>query len=630
MSHSESEHPSPAQLEQFTLGQVEPAEAAELESHLAECPTCCNTLAQFETSMDGFVSQLRSVYTAQQPGTDTPPAVGQTSGVVPTNQHRTGPTGGPDPFGTVLGVHKEAAMPVTEPVISIGPTAKATSQSFGEYDQLELIAQGGMGVVYRARQQSLNRTVALKMIRSDLLGTEEAVQRFYHEARAAAALDHPNIVPIFEINQVAGCHYFTMAYVPGKRLRDVVSKGKPLGPRAAVELLLPIVDAVAYAHERGIIHRDLKPDNILIDQQGRPRVTDFGLAKQLEGNAHLTATGAVLGTPSYMAPEQALGEPTGPGTDVYALGGILYFLLTSRPPFVASTATQVLSKLLAERPAPPRQLNAAVPAALSAICERCLAKKPDARYTSAPALKEALTEFLRTAPAVDTMPAVPRDLTTRYVLGIAACAFLAIGIGWWLAAHNSATPPESAPGTPTVVAKEGNEVPARPAKFELPNIDHNDFALQVEMAGGKPGKDDIAQINEDDKISLTITPARDAYVSIFCVEADGAVTRLFPNEHETGQFKAGVARVVPNPALEKKYTITTTPSAGVDCVRVIATTEPLATPEGTRAGVFRVFDDAASREGLATALRGVRGLKINNARLAAQVDLRFKVLPAKK
>ncbi|MHC4402627.1 MAG: serine/threonine-protein kinase [Planctomycetota bacterium] len=202
---------------------------------------------------------------------------------------------------------------------------------FGDYELLEEIARGGMGVVYKARQMSLNRVVALKMILAGHLASEEDVKRFYTEAEAAANLDHPGIVPIHEVGQHEGQHYFSMGYVEGQSLSVKIADG-PLPPREAAELTKKVAEAVAYAHEQGVIHRDLKPANVLLDRDGDPRVTDFGLAKRVEGDSHLTDTGQVLGTPSYMPPEQAAGklDQIEETSDVYALGAIGRSL---RPPY---------------------------------------------------------------------------------------------------------------------------------------------------------------------------------------------------------------------------------------------------------------------------------------------------------
>jgi serine/threonine protein kinase len=213
-----------------------------------------------------------------------------------------------------------------------------TVRYFGDYELLEEIARGGMGVVYKARQVSLNRIVAVKMILAGALASEEDVKRFRAEAEAAANLQHPNIVAIHEVGEHEGQHYFSMDYIDGRSLAGLVRE-HPLPARQAAEYVQTIAEAVQYAHEQGTLHRDLKPSNIIVDEQDRPHVTDFGLARRIEGDTRLTGTGKVLGTPSYMPPEQAASKrgALGPPADVYALGAILYDLLTGRPPFRAET-----------------------------------------------------------------------------------------------------------------------------------------------------------------------------------------------------------------------------------------------------------------------------------------------------
>jgi WD40 repeat protein/tRNA A-37 threonylcarbamoyl transferase component Bud32 len=282
------------------------------------------------------------------------------------------------------------------------PTAVARSRVpgekiryFGDYEVLEEIGHGGMGVIYKARQVSLNRVVALKMILAGRLANEQEIQRFHSEAEAAAKLEHPGIVPIFEIGQHAGQHYFSMGFVDGESLAKTVAAG-PLTPRRAAELVAQIAETVHYAHERGIIHRDLKPANVLLDQSGQPHVTDFGLAKKLRGDSDLTGTGQILGTPSYMPPEQAAGnsDPIGPAADVYALGAILYCLLTGRPPFQAATPVDTLRQVLEQEPVSVHQLNGQVPLDLETIALKCLEKDPRRRYATAAELAEELERYL--------------------------------------------------------------------------------------------------------------------------------------------------------------------------------------------------------------------------------------------
>lgn len=269
---------------------------------------------------------------------------------------------------------------------------------FGDYELLSEIARGGMGVVYKARQTSLRRYVALKMILAGNLAGEAEVRRFHLEAESAASLDHVGIVPIHEVGQHEGQHYYSMGFVEGQSLAHRVAEG-PLPPRQAATLMVQIAEAVQYAHEKGVIHRDLKPGNVLLDAQGRPRVTDFGLAKRMQSDSGMTASGQIMGTPSYMPPEQARGSTdVGPLSDVYSLGAVLYCSLTGRPPFQSASAMDTLKQVLEKDPPTPHELNAAIPLDLETIALKCLQKEPRRRYGSARELAEDLTRFLSGEP----------------------------------------------------------------------------------------------------------------------------------------------------------------------------------------------------------------------------------------
>ena len=256
-----------------------------------------------------------------------------------------------------------------------------------------------MGVVYKALQVSLNRIVAVKMILAGLLATKADHDRFHAEAQAAAVLDHPNIVPIFEVGEHEGQHYFSMGYVDGESLATRLAEG-PLPPNEAAELVATVAGAVEYAHRQGVIHRDIKPSNILIDSKGRPRVTDFGLAKRVNGGSDLTTTGQVLGTPSYMAPEQAAGQinAIGPAANVYALGALLYTTLAGRPPFQAATPLETLQQVIEREPLALRQLNPGVPRDLETIVLKSLEKAIPRRYATAQALVDDLRRYLEGRP----------------------------------------------------------------------------------------------------------------------------------------------------------------------------------------------------------------------------------------
>jgi serine/threonine protein kinase len=275
-------------------------------------------------------------------------------------------------------------------------TFEQLPRSFGDYELLEEIGQGGMGIVYKAYDRPLQRFVALKMILRGQYATAADLDRFHAEAKAAAGLAHPNIVPVYQVGSHDGLAYFAMKYVAGRTLASVIGDG-PLPQRQAATYLLAIARAVQHAHANGILHRDLKPSNVLIDEEDQPLVTDFGLAKRVEGGASLTGTGAIVGTPSYMAPEQAEGflQAATPACDVYSLGAIFYELLTGRPPFLAASPVDTLLLVRTEEPVRPRALNPQIDIDLEFICRKCLEKRPEHRYASAAKLADDLQAFLQ-------------------------------------------------------------------------------------------------------------------------------------------------------------------------------------------------------------------------------------------
>lgn len=302
--------------------------------------------------------------------------------------------------GTVGGTSRQAAA---------GPVLAG----FADYELIAEVARGGMGVVYRARQISLNRVVAVKMILAGQLASQSDVLRFRSEAEAAANLQHPNIVSIYEVGEYGGQHYFSMQFIDGRSLTELVRDGQ-LPARKAVEIVRTVADAVQYAHDQGILHRDLKPSNILIDRHGEPHLTDFGVAKRLSGESQITATGAILGTPGYMPPEQAAGKrEVGPAADVYALGGILYESLTGRPPFKGERVVDVLMQVMNSEPVSPRVLNPSVPEDLATVCLKCLQKEPHRRYATASALSADLGRWLEGEP-IEARPIGRLERTWRW------------------------------------------------------------------------------------------------------------------------------------------------------------------------------------------------------------------------
>jgi serine/threonine protein kinase/Tfp pilus assembly protein PilF len=357
---------------------------------------------------------------------DAPLAVGEASTVIMTEV---------DDGGSAKNIEANAAAAARRRKTPARPTEMLVE--LGDYELLEEIGRGGQGVVFRARQKSLNRTVALKVISLGQWASEEHLKRFRREAEAAASLDHPNIVPIYEVGERDGSCYFSMRFVEGGQLDEVVGR-KPISIRQAAELIAKMARTVHYAHEHGIVHRDIKPGNILLDVEGEPHLTDFGLARLVETESAMTRTMEVLGTPSYMAPEQAVGNNAQftSATDVYGLGAVLYQLLTNHPPFVGGTAFDTIKLLLDSEPQQPRSWNRKIDRELSTICLKCLEKDPKRRYPSALALAEDLEHWLRHEPIHAKRSGffthagkwVRRNPTSALL--VASLVALAAAIGW--------------------------------------------------------------------------------------------------------------------------------------------------------------------------------------------------------
>lgn len=278
-------------------------------------------------------------------------------------------------------------------------TMSPLPDQMGDYELLEQIGRGGMGVVFRARQISLDRQVAVKMIQRERLSSDQERQRFLAEAQATARLDHPGIVPVYEVGDFEGNPFFSMQLINGETLADRLADG-PLPQRAAASILAAVARAIDHAHSEGILHRDIKPSNILIGSDGRPMVTDFGLAKFIHAGGSLTNTGSILGTPSYMSPEQAagLGTSSGPAADIYSLGTVLYHALTGRPPFIATSPIEMALKIIEHDPPLPRLFDPTIDRDLEMIVIRCLQKPPDLRYPTAGQLADDLESFTRDEP----------------------------------------------------------------------------------------------------------------------------------------------------------------------------------------------------------------------------------------
>ncbi len=370
MGAQASPHPTPETLHAYALGELDDVSAQIAREHVEQCADCRRQVAQ--VAPDKFAGRLRK---------------GAAGSALPTDDRPL--TEGPQTESPVAdGIKVDTSSPCMSETGQVDVTSAAGNNRnepplaagtlvgyFGDYELQSVLGEGGMGIVYKARQLSLNRLVALKMIKSARFASADELRRFQNESEAVARLDHPNIVPIFEVGQLQDQQYFSMRLIAGESL-DRRPRAYLPNPRQAAELVAITAGAIHHAHQRGILHRDLKPANILIDAEGVPHVTDFGLAKRVEGDSELTQSGAILGTPGYMAPEQASGKrgAVTTSTDVYGLGAILYALLTGQAPFVGGAILDTLEHVRERAPDLPRRLNPQVPRDLEVICLKCLEK----------------------------------------------------------------------------------------------------------------------------------------------------------------------------------------------------------------------------------------------------------------
>jgi tetratricopeptide (TPR) repeat protein/predicted Ser/Thr protein kinase len=451
-----------------------------------------------------------------------------------------------------LGEANPSEIPIAEP-----KTQNLHIRYFGDYELIEEIARGGMGVVYRARQLTLDRPVALKMIAAGQLATPAAVQRFHTEAEAAARLDHPHIVPIYEIGEHEGQHYFSMKLIEGGTLADIATKSKPQSLKSiedAARLVGTVARAVHYAHQHGILHRDLKPTNILLDEQGQPYVTDFGLAKLLEDDTSLTHTVAVLGTPSYMAPEQAAGggKQLTTAADIYSLGAVLYQLLTGQPPFRADTPLEIIRKVVEEEPVSPSQAirsqiskpeirnpKCEIDRDLETICLKCLSKDPQKRYGSPELLAQDLDRWRNGEPILARPVGAPEKVwrwcrRRPVVAGLLLAVLMALVAGlvvsnWFYlrekAAREQAVAAEKEAGTIVQFLTEDLLFQATPDQ----NSREKQITLEQAVTEATRRLDQNAEIHRQPKLEATLRLAigRTYYQLGRMAEADVNLRRAF-------------------------------------------------------------------------------------------------------
>jgi serine/threonine-protein kinase len=403
----------------------------------------------------------------------------------------------------------------------------------GRYQILDRIGSGGMGDVYRAHDNELERVVALKLLLRRFSEDPEFVARFKREASAAAGLQHPNIVQIFDRGEWDGTYYIAMEYLPGRTLKQIVREHGPLEPARAIEVVEQILMAARFAHERGIVHRDIKPHNVIVAEDGRVKVTDFGIA--LAGASDMTETGSIMGTAQYLSPEQAQGHPVDARSDLYSIGIVLYELLTGDVPFDADSPVTIALKQVSEVPVPPGQLNPAVPPALDSVVMRALQKDPAARFQSAEEFLAALEQARLGFPAAPPpAPVLEEDDGWRRatIIALVLLALAAIALGAWLLLRGDKEPVPNVVGKTSasaaqVLQNRGFEVDVVPIQ--------SDSVADGRVAGQQPEPGEEAKKGSTVSITVSSGPGESTIPAVKGTPADQAASRLQSAGFKTAQ-----------------------------------------------------------------------------------------------
>lgn len=608
--------PDPGLLQQFLEGRVAEAQAVELERHLQTCERCASTLHGLH-SQDTLLQALRAAQ--RQPEAEPESAA--------TQALRKRLSELPQHVGTAD--QPTRARPQDQNPATNEPTQRTPTFGFlapplqpdelgrlGSYRILKVLGQGGMGMVFQAEDPQLRRLVALKVMKPDLANGEEARTRFLQEARAMAAVKHEHIVTIYQVGQEGDVPFLAMEYLEGHSLEGWLRAGnRPTVPQI-IQFGRQTALGLAAAHERGLIHRDIKPANLWLEGPAlRIRILDFGLARAVNDDLHLTGTGQVLGTPAYMALEQARGEKVDGRSDLFSLGAVLYRLCTGKFPFPGTTVMAILAALAITEPQPIRQANPEIPADLARLIEELLARTPEQRPESALAVArrlEAMEKQFHPATVAYAPPVPPQHgrWLSRSLMAVAVVVLLSgLAIRYYPRGNRPHEPePKPVPLAEAAPAAIPPTTPVRlhPGGWPL----RQGFGLQVEPLGGRR-RDGILILHPKERIGLKVRADRKCYITLFYRDDKGLTTLLFPNEDDKHQLlEPGNVRELPR-ALDGKPGIEATdPSKDLEYLHVVASTEPWKPPEGHR-GTGSPYVDYETREQRERLDRGLRGLGLN-------------------
>jgi serine/threonine protein kinase len=502
-------------------------------------------------------------------------------------------------------------------------------ETFGRYRIVKLLGEGAMGSVYLAEDTQLRRQVALKVPKFSADASPALLERFYREARAAAALNHSDICSVYDVGEINSQHYITMAYIEGRPLSDCANRDKAQSQRQVAIIIRKLATALQEAHNEGVIHRDLKPANIMIDKKNEPVIMDFGLARQFtQEGERLTQSGALIGSPAYMPPEQVEGEidQIGPHSDIYSLGVTLYELLTCTIPFKGSIGS-VMGQILKDEPKPPREILADVDPQRESICLKMMSKQIADRPHSMTDVASQLARWLNSSKPTDSaasLKSVSQSKRSRLVIGC-CLALLVVFVGW-LAIGSNDDKQQVSKGPAVSDGSVGQQPGLSVNNDNQGQPSRSDFSLSVDIKGeAVVDKKGLVQLVEAQKFIVEIVADRDCYLGVWYIDDAGTVVQLFPNEHESDHLiRSGKPRRIPG---EDSYAIEATISKTTEWLHVVVSTKRWNPFAGETVGPYVVFSGSKKKE-WQSQVRGLTIVKPNQSNAVAEKIIPFRVVAA--